>query len=118
MCYYVDANGCAAIPGAPEALTRREAIAAALRAACHPGDVAVIIRAESVEQRGPNVYWRGGRVLRAFRGESRLVRMLRPGAALSAAWTPERGWHDIPEVDRRRMQRATVARITGRTVPA
>jgi len=71
--YYVDAIGCAAIPGAPDPhATRRDAIRAALRAACHPGDVALIIRADSVESRGPNVHWRNGRVLRAIRGDSPL----------------------------------------------
>lgn len=75
--YYVDSTGCAATPGAPDALSRREAIRAAIRAACHSTDTAVIIRADSVTERGGNVYWRGGHVIRAFRGDSPLVRRIR-----------------------------------------
>lgn len=93
--YYVDANGCAATPGAPEALTRREAIREAIRAACHAGDIAVIIRADSVEERGPNVHWHNGHVVRAFRGDSPLVQRIRGGMSAAfrrAARCSDGGW--------------------------
>jgi len=38
--------------------------------------------------------------------------------AVSAGWTPARGWHDVTEHERRAMQRDAVARLTGRTVTA
>jgi hypothetical protein len=30
----------------------------------------------------------------------------------SAAWTPERGWHNVTETERRAMQAETVRRLT------
>jgi hypothetical protein len=37
--------------------------------------------------------------------------------ATAGVWTPERGWHNVTETERKRMQAETVRRLTGGRIP-
>jgi hypothetical protein len=35
----------------------------------------------------------------------------------AGVWTPEKGWHNVTETERKRMQAETVRRLTGGRIP-
>jgi hypothetical protein len=77
--YYVEAYGSGSTPGIEAYPTRREAAAAAIRKVRYPGDASCIVTADRVEQRGPNLYWSGQRIVRTFDASSPFTRRARAG---------------------------------------